>query len=113
MDTLDLENGSDGHHRRHGAGEAETMNNILYAPDTLCVGELISETVKALEKDGKVPGVGFDALRESWVVLQMLLNNQYASTAAKYTGRMPYVREMISHTGRNDEHPAAHWNAGT
>ncbi len=108
--TLDFENGSGAHHRRHAVGDATTTNEISFAPGIMSIRELISKTVEALVKDGKVEGTDFAVPSECWVSLQLSPNNQFAATAERYTGRLPYVRKMISRSARDDSHPAARWN---
>ena len=106
--TLDLENGSGAHHRRHEAGDEETTMNISYAPGILSIPQLIRATVEQLEKDGKVKGQDFRLPSNQWVYMQFSPNNEYARTAGSYSGILPYVRNIISHLLRNGSHTFAH-----
>ena len=109
--TLELENGSGAHSRRHAGQDVEATTNISYAPGILSFRQLICETVKALEKNGKVRGEDFEVPSERWVSLQLSPNNQFSSKAEKYTGRFKFIRKMLSRTARDSTHPAAHWVA--
>ena len=110
--VLELENGSGAHHRRKAASDTDTTVNVSYAPGILSISQLVRVTVETLEKENKVRGVDFKVPSEMWVAMQLSPNNEFASTAAYYTGRLPFIRKLISRTGRDDSHPAAHWNAG-
>ena len=83
--ALDLENGSDAHHRRHAAIDEETTKNISYTPGILSIPQLICTTVKLLEKDDKVKEVDFEVPSETWVYMQFPPNNEYKSNPAFYT----------------------------
>lgn len=111
--TLDLENGSGAHHRRHASadGDQDTTNNVLFAPGVLSIPQLIRLTVSMLEKDGKVMGEDFAVPSQSWVTLQMHPNNAYRTTGGNYSCTLPFVRKMITRNGRNTAHPVALWNS--
>ena len=110
--VLELENGSGAHHRRKAASDEDTTINVSYAPGILSISQLVRVTVETLEREGKVKDVDFKVPSEMWVALQLSPNNEYASTAAYYTGRLKFVRKLISRTARDDSHPAEHWNSG-
>ena len=46
-----------------------------------------------------------------WMYLALSPSNPYRLIAERHTGRVPFVRKIISRTGRNREHPCAHWSA--
>ena len=108
--ALELENGSGAHHRRN-AGADEATNSVACAPGMLSIPQLMKKTVEMLENDDKVRGVDFKVPIEKWASLQLSPNNQFSATAACYTGRLNYVRKMLTRSVRDDSHPAAHWNS--
>ena len=73
--TMEIENGSGAHHRRHAATDADTTNNVSYAPGLVSIPQLIRLTLEALEKDGKVKGIHFEEPSLQWVTYQMMPNN--------------------------------------
>eukprot|EP00957_Ditylum_brightwellii_P114165 8703280-Ditylum_brightwellii.AAC.1 len=109
--TLDLENGSGAHHCRHAGPNAETTNNVSFAPAILTIPQLIRATVKSLTDGGKVVGKDFEVPVKSWVSHQMSPNNAYAKNAARYTGRLPFVWKMISRNAHDGSHPCGYWCA--
>ena len=46
-----------------------------------------------------------------WMYLALSPSNPYRLIAERHTGRVPFVRKIISCTGRDREHPCAHWSA--
>ena len=43
--------------------------------------------------------------------LSLHARNSYSKVAARHTGKVPFVRKIISRNGHNDQHPCAHWVA--
>ena len=110
--ALELENDSGAHHRRKAGVDEETTNNVSYAPGILSIPQLMRVTEEMLEKDDKARGVDYEVPSEKWLSLQLSPNNQFNATAAYCTGKLNFVRKMLSRSARDDSHPAAHWNSG-
>ena len=71
-------------------------------PGIASMPQLLKLTIEQLEKDGKRRGGDFAVPHLSWMYYALSANNEYSSTAARYTGLLPFKRMIQSRSSARD-----------